>query len=513
MPDYTDTNLGSIVYNVLTTAKYTELQQGGNINSNELYLITDDSGGGGSGPSPYASNPAMDGTASPGSSADYARGDHVHPTDTSRQATLVSGTNIKTINNESLLGSGNISISGGTTEIFIATYGTTTNAAVTAALTANKTVFATRTDSGVTRYLPLNEENAGGTYIFSMEYGECEIYYQLDTNDNWTEITTNLAPKNSPSFTGNPTAPTQTAGNNSGRIATTSFVQTAVNDRAEIITYDDNSISYSDITTMVAAGKILFCHYSTASDDVTLPYVCTTDDNKHVFTNMVGNTRWTLYINSSNTWSVSSAALVPAARTINSKDLTNNITLTAADVDAGKCIDSKTSISSLANLQTQLTTWFGNCSNGSSNIYYITCSGTWSPFASGLGVIVRLEKGTTSGQAFFTGRSDANTPCAAMMANNSGTWSGFTNISTGGGSAPTTTTASLAVASWSNKSITVTVSGVTSSNLVIVSPAPASATTWANCGVICSSQSTNSLTFTCETTPTSALTANVAIFG
>lgn len=41
-------------------------------------------GGGGGGPSPYTSNPAMDGTASPGSSANYARGDHVHPTDTSR---------------------------------------------------------------------------------------------------------------------------------------------------------------------------------------------------------------------------------------------------------------------------------------------------------------------------------------------------------------------------------------------------------------------------------------------
>ena len=33
---------------------------------------------------PYASNPNMDGSASAGSSADYARGDHRHPTDTSR---------------------------------------------------------------------------------------------------------------------------------------------------------------------------------------------------------------------------------------------------------------------------------------------------------------------------------------------------------------------------------------------------------------------------------------------
>lgn len=38
------------------------------------------------GVSPYTSSPAMDGTASAGSSANYARGDHVHPTDTSRAA-------------------------------------------------------------------------------------------------------------------------------------------------------------------------------------------------------------------------------------------------------------------------------------------------------------------------------------------------------------------------------------------------------------------------------------------
>lgn len=35
-------------------------------------------------PSAYTSNPAMDGTASPGSSGAWARGDHVHPSDTSK---------------------------------------------------------------------------------------------------------------------------------------------------------------------------------------------------------------------------------------------------------------------------------------------------------------------------------------------------------------------------------------------------------------------------------------------
>ena len=65
------------------------------------------------GADPATVAPLMDGTAAVGTSTKYARQDHVHPTDTSRQETLVSGTNIKTINNNSLLGSGDITISGG----------------------------------------------------------------------------------------------------------------------------------------------------------------------------------------------------------------------------------------------------------------------------------------------------------------------------------------------------------------------------------------------------------------
>lgn len=49
---------------------------------------------GGSSVSPYTSNPAMDGTASAGSSDNYARGDHVHPTDTSRAASSHAHGNI-----------------------------------------------------------------------------------------------------------------------------------------------------------------------------------------------------------------------------------------------------------------------------------------------------------------------------------------------------------------------------------------------------------------------------------
>lgn len=43
-------------------------------------------------PSAYTSNPAMNGTASAGSSTNWARGDHVHPTDTSRQSQIYTDT-------------------------------------------------------------------------------------------------------------------------------------------------------------------------------------------------------------------------------------------------------------------------------------------------------------------------------------------------------------------------------------------------------------------------------------
>ena len=44
-------------------------------------------------PAASSTTPAMDGTADAGSSSDYARGDHVHPTDTTRQA-LITATGV-----------------------------------------------------------------------------------------------------------------------------------------------------------------------------------------------------------------------------------------------------------------------------------------------------------------------------------------------------------------------------------------------------------------------------------
>lgn len=77
----------------------------------------------------------------------------------------------------------------------------------------------------------------------------------------------------------------------------------------------------------------------------------------------------------------------------------------------------------------------------------------------------------------------------------------------------TTATASLATASWSSLSQTVSVTGVTASNTVICTPAPASHDAYCKAGVYCSAQASGTLTFKCTTTPTAALTVNVMILG
>lgn len=75
-----------------------------------------------------------------------------------------------------------------------------------------------------------------------------------------------------------------------------------------------------------------------------------------------------------------------------------------------------------------------------------------------------------------------------------------------------TATATLSASGWSNKSQTVSVSGVTASNTIIVMSAPASYIDYAECQVYCSSQSAEKLTFKCEDVPSSNLTVNIVIF-
>ena len=74
------------------------------------------------------------------------------------------------------------------------------------------------------------------------------------------------------------------------------------------------------------------------------------------------------------------------------------------------------------------------------------------------------------------------------------------------------TTVTISVANWSSTTTcTKSVSGVTASNNVIVTPAPASIADWQSSGVYCSAQGSGTLTFTCSSTPTASIDVNVLI--
>lgn len=78
----------------------------------------------------------------------------------------------------------------------------------------------------------------------------------------------------------------------------------------------------------------------------------------------------------------------------------------------------------------------------------------------------------------------------------------------------TSVTVTLAAASWSGNTQTVSVTGVTAANNVVVSPSGRDSTeAWADGEVLCTSQGSNTLTFTCTTVPTADITVSVVILG
>lgn len=80
-------------------------------------------------------------------------------------------------------------------------------------------------------------------------------------------------------------------------------------------------------------------------------------------------------------------------------------------------------------------------------------------------------------------------------------------------SAPVARTATLTVAGWSGTTQTVSVTGVTANSILTVTYAPASRAAWVDADIYCSAQGDGTLTFTCSTVPTEAITANVVILG
>lgn len=83
-----------------------------------------------------------------------------------------------------------------------------------------------------------------------------------------------------------------------------------------------------------------------------------------------------------------------------------------------------------------------------------------------------------------------------------GAWSGGADI--------TTSTVTIAPGDWSGTTATKTVTGMTTTALVWVAPAPTSYDDYANAEIRATAQASNQITFGCAIAPTASITVNVA---
>ena len=160
-----------------------------------------------------------------------------------KQDTLISATNIKTVNGNSLLGSGDITV-GGTGSTNLAYTPSSTNGIVTS-------------DTGTDATVPLADATNAGL-LKPAKYTVLENTSGTNTGDQDLSGKANIA---SPTFTGTPVAPTATVGTNTTQLATTAFVQ-----ESKVLPVTETGASFS--LTDAYNGKITIL---TTSCTVTIP--------------------------------------------------------------------------------------------------------------------------------------------------------------------------------------------------------------------------------------------------
>ena len=129
-----------------------------------------------------------------------------------KQLRLISGTNIKTINGQSVLGGGDLEITdGGSVQ-----------------LTGNQTIAGIKTFSS---NIVGNITGNSGTAT-KLETARTINEVAFDGSANITVVDSTKAPLNSPSLTGVPKAPTAAVGDDSTQVATTAFVGAEIADKA-----------------------------------------------------------------------------------------------------------------------------------------------------------------------------------------------------------------------------------------------------------------------------------------
>ena len=91
---------------------------------------------------------------------------------------------------------------------------------------------------------------------------------------------------------------------------------------------------------------------------------------------------------------------------------------------------------------------------------------------------------------------------------------GLSVVSGGVASVMSSSTETIEVADWNGgTTATISVAGVTASNIVMVAPSPSDYSDYASANIRCTAQASGQLTFTCDTTPSSDIDVNIVIWG
>lgn len=258
--------------------------------------------------------PLMDGTASIGSETAFARGDHRHPTDTSRQAAITSsnklnadliedGTTNKTVTAsekstwnskyskpsggiskddlssavQTSLGKADTALQSESDPVFTAhvAHGiTSTDISNWNAAEANivKSVNTTAGTSGVN--LSLSDEGALDVTISSGSVASGNSNFV--TGGTVYSTTSTLAPKASPTFTGTPIAPTADPGTNTQQIATTAFVTAAVSAASAGVASFQGTVNAA--TTITGSDYKKGWYWAVAADGTYVGQTCEVGD-------------------------------------------------------------------------------------------------------------------------------------------------------------------------------------------------------------------------------------------
>lgn len=172
------------------TTDYEQLDNKPSINGHTLTGNQTSADLGISGASPSTITPKMDGTAAKGTDTGFARGDHVHPKDTSKENTSNKVNAITASSTDTQYPSALAvwtlvnSLSG---SLFVARRGITTYAEITAAMTANKIVICYDNNH---MYRCTMRSSSTGPWVFTAEYwntNSAVIYgLQVTSADVWT---------------------------------------------------------------------------------------------------------------------------------------------------------------------------------------------------------------------------------------------------------------------------------------------------------------------------------------